>query len=80
MEKLDKIKRSLGLVWMLLGPAAIIFLIIGAIQNINPRGTLDINKPLPWLIIIFVFTPIAIGLSIFGWYAWKGEYDGEIKT
>ena len=80
MEKLDKIKRSLGLVWMLLGPAAIIILVIGGIQNINTKGSLDINKPLPWLIIIFVFTPIAIGLSIFGWYAWKGEYDGEIKT
>ena len=80
MEKLDKIKRVLGLIWMCLGPAAIIMLVIGAIQNINTQGIHDINKPLPWIIIIAIFTPVAIGLTIFGWYAWKGEYDGEIKT
>ena len=80
MEKLDKIKRTLGIIWILLGPAAIIFLLIGAFQNINAHGSNDINKPLPWVIIIAIFTPVAIGLSIFGWYAYKGEYDGEIKT
>ena len=80
MKKLDKIKRSLGFIWMLLGPAAIIFLLIGAFQNIDAHGSHDINKPLPWVIIIAIFTPVAIGLTIFGWYAWKGEYDGEIKT
>jgi ABC-type polysaccharide/polyol phosphate export permease len=80
MNKLDKIKRALGFVWMLLGPSAIIILLIGAFQNINAHGSHDINKPLPWVIIISIFTPVAIGLTIFGWYAWKGEYDGEIKT
>ena len=80
MEKLDKIKRTLGLIWILLGPAAIIFLLIGAFQNINAHASNDINKPLPWVIIIAIFTPVAIGLSIFGWYAYKGEYDGEIQT
>ncbi len=59
---------------MLLGPVAIAILIWGAINNIDPAGQGDINKPLPWLIIITIFTPIAIGLTIFGWYAWKGEY------
>ncbi|MEY2639633.1 MAG: hypothetical protein RIR90_1115, partial [Bacteroidota bacterium] len=29
----------------------------------------------PWIIIITIFTPIAIGLVIFGYYAMKGEYD-----
>jgi len=65
---------------MLIGIASIIILIIGAIININLHGTADINKPVPWIIIIAVFTPIAIGLMIFGWYAWKGEYNGEIDT
>ena len=46
----------------------------------NRAGDKDINKPMPWIIIIFIFTPIAIGLTIFGWYAVKGDYDGEIKT
>ena len=80
MEKLNKIKRTLGLIWMLLGPSAIIGLVIGAFQIVNAKGTGEVNQPLPWIIMIAVFTPVAIGLSIFGWYAWKGEYDGEIKT
>ncbi len=77
---MEKIKRTLGIVWMILGPVAIKALVIGAVHNIDLAGKADINKPLPWIIIITIFTPIAIGLIIFGWYAWKGEYDGEIKT
>ena len=76
---MDKIKRLLGYIWIVLGPLAIITLLWGAITNIN-AGDKDIHKPLPWVIIITIFTPIAIGLTIFGWYAIKGEYDGEIKN
>ncbi|HEY0041060.1 MAG TPA: hypothetical protein VGB71_10375 [Flavisolibacter sp.] len=71
---MEQLKRFLGIIWMLLGPVAIVILIWGAITNINAEGSGDINKPLPWIIIIAIFTPIAIGLTIFGWYAWKGEY------
>jgi hypothetical protein len=80
MQKLDKIKRGLGFIWMLIGPAAIVLLIVSAIKNIKPNLEGDIHQLLPWVIIISVFTPIAIGLTIFGWYSWKGEYDGEIRT
>ncbi len=59
---------------MLIVPLVIFFLINGAIQNIG-HGIKDINKPIPWIIIITIFTPIAIGLMIFGWYAVKGEYE-----
>ena len=60
---------------MLLGPVVIGILLWGAATNIDTAGKEDINKPLPWIIIIAIFTPIAIGLTIFGWYAWKGEYN-----
>ena len=76
---MDQIKRILGLLWMVLGPAIMTLLVYSAVQNIG-RGKGDIANPLPWAIIIFVFIPVAIGMTIFGWYAWKGEYDGEIKT
>lgn len=72
---MNNIKRILGIVWLVIGPALIYFLISGAISNIDPNGTKDINKPIPWIIIITIFTPIAIGLMIFGYYAIKGEYD-----
>lgn len=60
---------------MLIAPAIIFFLVKSAVFNINSGGTKDINQPVPWIIIITIFTPIAIGLMIFGYYAMKGEYD-----
>jgi len=74
---MNNLKKYSGLVWMLIGPIAIVILIWGAVTNIDGAGKADINKPLPWIIIISIFTPIAIGLSVFGWYAWKGEYKAH---
>jgi hypothetical protein len=76
---MDGIKRILGILWIIIGIASIALLVYSAATNINTAKG-DIGKPLPWLIIIVVFTPIAIGLVIFGYYSLKGEYDGEIKT
>lgn len=73
---MQPVKKSLGYLWILIGIAAIVILVIGAIKNIDLHGKADINKPVPWIIIISIFTPIAIGLMIFGWYALKGEYGG----
>jgi hypothetical protein len=72
---MNNIKKALGVVWLLLAPVFIYFLVSGAIENIDPDGKKDINNPIIWIIIITIFTPIAIGLMIFGWYAVKGEYD-----
>ena len=72
---MKQLKKLLGLVWMVLGPASILFLVYSAIKNINGPARGEISEPLPWIIIIAIFTPIAIGLTIFGWYAWKGEYE-----
>ena len=76
---MNQLKRILGIVWIIIGLASIGLLVYSAASNINiEKG--DIGKPLPWLIIITVFTPISIGLIVFGWYSVKGEYDGEFKT
>jgi hypothetical protein len=71
---MNNIKKYLGIIWLLLGPALIFFLVYGAILNIDPAGKKDINNPIIWIIIISIFTPIAIGMMIFGWYALKNEY------
>ena len=65
----------MGFAWMIIAPVAMYGLISGALQNISSTGTKDINNPIPWIIIITIFMPIAIGLMIFGYYAIKGEYD-----
>lgn len=72
---MNTIKRIMGFVWMVIAPVVIYFLVMGAVHNISSTGTKDINKPIPWIIIITIFTPIAVGLMIFGWYCIKGEYD-----
>lgn len=72
---MNAIKKYFGLIWLLLAPLVIFELVNGAIQHIDTAGKKDINNPVIWIIIIAIFTPIAIGLVIFGWYAFRGEYD-----
>jgi hypothetical protein len=72
---MDKLKRVLGILWMLIGPVLFIMLVISAVDNINSNAKGDISNPIPWIIILAIFLPIAIGLSVFGWYALKGDYD-----
>ena len=72
---MNSLKKILGIVWLIIAPLVIAFLVYGAITHIDPAGKKDINNPIIWVIIIAIFTPIALGLMIFGWYALKGEYD-----
>ncbi len=72
---MNQLKRFLGILWMLIGPIVFILLIISAFKNVNSSGKGDISNPIPWIIILAIFVPIAVGLTVFGWYSWKGEYD-----
>ena len=77
---MDKLKRYLGILWMCLGPVLFIMLLISAINNINGNAKGDISNPIPWIIILAIFLPIAVGISIFGWYAFNGNYDKSTTT
>jgi hypothetical protein len=72
---MNHVKRYMGIIWLLLGPAIIFFLVNGAANNIDAGGKKDINNPVIWIIIIAIFTPIALGLMVFGWYALKDQYE-----
>ncbi|MCE7063688.1 DUF6814 family protein [Dyadobacter sp. CY326] len=74
---MNDLKKFLGIIWMLLGPVIIIFLIMQASEKIAlaTEGIARTNTTLQWSIIILVFIPICAGLVIFGFYGWKGEYD-----
>lgn len=76
---MNAFKSWFGIILLLLAPLVIFALVDGAMSNIDPAGTKDINNPVIWIIIIAIFTPIALGLMIFGWYAFRGEYD-ELPT
>jgi len=74
---MNTLKKLLGLIWMVLGPLTMTFLFIQAIDKVGLTHT-DIertNTILQWAIILFIFLPISFGLMIFGFYAWKGEYE-----
>lgn len=70
---LNKIKRWLGIVWILLGPLAIGYLTKMAAGEIAKRPGLE--TWIQWIVFIGIFIPIAVGMIIFGYYALSGEYD-----
>jgi hypothetical protein len=70
---MNSIKRLLGVVWILLGPVAIIFLVRTALSEIVKKPVIDTK--IQWGVFVVIFIPIAIGMMIFGYYAMKGEYD-----
>ncbi len=71
------LKKILGVVWIVLGPAAMVFMAWQAYDKISKAevGVAQTNTALQWGIILLIFIPIAIGLVIFGRYALAGEYD-----
>ena len=70
---MNTIKRFAGLIWILLGPFAIYYLIKTASEEIAKKPVLDTK--IQWFVFVIIFIPIAVGLMIFGYYALKGEYD-----
>jgi purine-cytosine permease-like protein len=71
--KLNSLKKYLGIVWILLGPLGIIYLISTALSEIAKKPVIDTK--IQWIVFVGVFIPIAIGMMVFGWYALQGEYE-----
>jgi predicted Na+-dependent transporter len=70
---MNSLKRFAGIIWILLGPFAIYYLVKTAMSEINKKPVMDTK--IQWAVFIIVFLPIVIGIIIFGYYALKGEYD-----
>ena len=70
---MNTIKRFAGIIWILMGPVAIFYLIKTASEEITKKPVLDTK--IQWIVFVVIFIPVVIGLMIFGWYALKGEYD-----
>lgn len=75
---MNAIKRITGFLWIALGAAAIYLMTqraMGEIAKAIADNKAVLDTKMFWYIIIPIFTPIMLGLCLFGWYAWKGEYD-----
>lgn len=75
---MDSLKRISGFIWIALGLVVIYLMFNQAGMEIakavkDNKAVLDTK--MFWYIIIPIFSPIMFGLCLFGWYAWKGEYD-----
>jgi len=70
---MNQIKRFAGILWILTSLAALYFLITTAVSEIERKPLLDTK--IQWGVFIVVFLPIAFGMMVFGYFAWKGEYD-----
>jgi hypothetical protein len=70
---MNKLRRVLGVLWMLVSPVAIFYLVKTASEEIAKKPVIE--TIIQWGVFIGVFIPIALGLVIFGYYALKGEYD-----
>jgi len=73
---MNSIKKYLGFIWLIIGPIMMVGLVLRAIHEFS------ISKPeqmeelkVFWPVVIIIFIPIAIGFSIFGWYAVKNLYS-----
>lgn len=73
---MKQLKRIAGIIWILLGPVAVFFLVKTAANEIAAKPSTD--TWIQWGVFVIVFLPIAFGLSLFGYYALKGEYDTEL--
>jgi hypothetical protein len=85
------IRKYAGVIWILLGPTALFFLLQAVAGLVAAANAKIANAPddaakllalsaknnllLQWGIMIAIFLPIVFGLVLFGKYALKGEYD-----
>ena len=69
---MNAIKKYTGVIWILLGPFAVYYLIKTAAAEITKKPVIDTK--IQWIVFVVIFIPIAIGFMIFGWFALKGEY------
>jgi len=70
---MNKLKRYAGLIWIILGPLAIHYLMSTAESEIAKKPVIDTQ--IQWGVFLTIFYPIVIGFILFGLYALEGNYD-----
>jgi MFS family permease len=69
---LDVLKKGLGIIWIVLAPVTLFFLLKTAIAEIDRNPIL--STKIQWSAFVIIYIPIAVGLVLFGYYALKGAY------
>lgn len=70
---MNSIKKYLGILWIALGLYVGYDRILDSLAKISSE---KLDDRIFGYVVLFVLTPLmVIGLCLFGYYAWKGEYD-----
>lgn len=77
-KMMNTLKRLAGIIWIALGPVSMFFLIKTAAEEIARKPVLDTK--IQWIVFVLIFLPIAVGMTAFGYFAWRGEYNASAKT
>jgi hypothetical protein len=75
---MNKIKKIAGLIWMALGPLSVYYLVKTAVAEIAKKPLMDTK--IQWVAFVVIMLPIAVGLVLFGYYAWIGEYEDQASA
>jgi hypothetical protein len=67
------LKKYLGMLWIAVAVATYSILLKTSIAQISAKPTAD--TIIQWSIFAIIFLPIAFGMVIFGWLAWKNAYE-----
>ncbi len=73
---MNTIKKLFGIVWIVLAGAVIWFLFSRASAELAGVHVTP-DKKIFWYTILPVYTPLMLGLALFGYFALKGEYTGK---
>jgi hypothetical protein len=72
---MNTLRKILGVLWIILGPVVLYYLVKTGMAEIAKRPGADTR--IQWGVFIGIFIPIVIGLVLFGYYSLKGEYTTE---
>ncbi|MFN0214383.1 MAG: DUF6814 family protein [Saprospiraceae bacterium] len=67
------LKRYAGTIWIALAAFGVWLMLNQANKEFGQNPSLDTR--IFWFTIIPIFIPIMLGLGLFGWYCYKGEYN-----
>jgi hypothetical protein len=71
---MDSLRKVFGFIWMAGALALAVSLPYFAISRLSsPDATQE--DYVFWIVIVTIFIPIIIGFVLFGYYAFKGEYN-----
>ena len=76
---MDSVRKIFGFIWMAGAIILALLLPYFAISRLGSRQATQEDYVF-WIVIVTIFIPIIIGFILFGYYAFKGEYnDREVQ-